>query len=241
MKQILFYCSFLSIFILSCSPSWVMKSYARQTQKVHKERWHTSYAGLVMPYTKFTGTYGEYHNTVSGNVSYPGKIGFGAILGASGKVIGGELSYMRSASDITFTDPSSHPSEHKGKAYWSQLNTDLRLSLTGDSPIRPYLITGLGFLWLRPDNKEFFELTPLWNGIIDGICLNLGGGIQVRLTKAISMSGIVVYQPFGFSDLVGYPNLSTIIYNMQGKELKYQVSIQVHFKNHTAVNEKPGI
>jgi len=218
-----------------------MKSYASQTQKAHKERWHTSYAGLVIPYTKFTGTYGKYKSTVSGKVSYPGNIGLGALLGISGKVIGGELSYMRSASEITFTNPSSNPSEHKGKAYWSQLNTDLRLSLTGDSPIRPYLITGLGFLWLRPDNKEFFEVTPLWNGAIDGICLNLGGGIQVRLAKAISMSGIVVYQPFGFSDLLNWPNLSLIIYHMQGKELKCQVSVQVHFKNHSVVNKKSGI
>jgi hypothetical protein len=218
-----------------------MKSIAHQTQKTHKERWHTSYAGLVMPYTKFTGTYGEYHNTASGKVSFPGRIGFGAIFGAGGKVIGGELSYIRSASEITFTDPSSNPSEHKGKAYWSQLNTDLRLSLTGDSPIRPYLITGIGFLWLRPDNKEFFKLTPLWNGAIDGICINLGGGIQVRLAKAISMSGTVVYQPFGFSDLIGYPALSSFIYNMQGKELRCQVSVQVHFKNHSVVNKKTGI
>jgi opacity protein-like surface antigen len=186
-------------------------------QKMRREYWNTGYAGIVFPYNHFEGQYHSKNSIVISNTKFSSGMGIGIILGFKHKIFGFEASYNRSKGDLSFTKLNQNIID--GKIHLDLMNWDFQFHPI-NTRLRPYLLAGLGFYWLTPVNNSDFMYTPLYDGNLDCFGYNLGGGIEYRPARAISIAGTAIYRYFDQSALM--------VYYFMGKGVDFSINVRFH-------------
>lgn len=163
------------------------------------------------------------------DAKFQSAIGMGAVLGVNYKLLGLDVNYMRVSSDMNFTN--ANKVKVSGKVSCNALNSDFKLFLIRESLVQPFLLAGIGIIWLTPDDKEVFGATPLWDDTFTMLNLDLGLGANLFLASNISLTGNMVYVLFGGFSSVGSLSGShpVITYDMNGSCINFNLSARLYF------------
>lgn len=197
------------------------------TGQAAAKSWPSSFIGVVFPYNGFNAKYTRSSQALEGTATLPGGLGIGVVLGDSSRVFGFEFSYTRSSAEVAFSTFTNL--EVKEKATWNMLNLDIKLHLIPNPPIRPYLLAGVGYFWLTPENEHLFGQTPLWDGAFGVLGLDLGGGLEFRPARAFSIAGTIVYRLFDGTTIWATGASPMFSYRMWGNGLNFTASARIHF------------
>lgn len=195
-----------------------------------------TYIGFTLPYNNIGGDFDGETVLVSFDdiILVPkveGGLGWGISLGRRGAKTAGELSYLRSYHDVTF-------STAKGKAILNIVSIDFKYYLVVDKPVQPYLLLGwnpAAWLTVKDGSASVPEFgapevgDATFTAIFQVKSINLGGGLAYYIDPNLSLNVGIIYRLISFERAEGVAFEGPIEDPLDGSGLNFNIGIALTF------------
>ncbi|HEX3047900.1 MAG TPA: outer membrane beta-barrel protein [Bacillota bacterium] len=166
---------------------------------------------LGFSYVENNPGYGFDGDSIYSLDGYPYSMGKPMLDPGAGFTITGGMVVNPIGLEMSYTNSSHFGSCYVGTYTWdgvasfNNIDFDMKIFMDPESSLKPYLLLGMAIPWVVVKDGEHDSTTDGVTGdcTYSGIGLNLGGGIDLEVSKELSIQGEAVYRLAGYSSASG--------------------------------------